>query len=297
MINIQNFITRPYRGMVVACGLFLMASLMFGCSAARLAYTNGETLTYWWLDKYVEFDNDQRSEVKNDLEHLFDWHRKTQLQGYVQFLKRAQSRVQGGVTEAELRSDYNDIKKHTLVLTDKALPALAKLALSLHPDQIDHIEKKFGSNNDKYRKDYLRGNLDKRQQYRYKKVLQQAEHWFGNFSAEQQRQIRAASDARPINNELVLADRIQRQAALLSLLRKIQSEKPSQEVTMTMIRNHVIALLERAGIPEHKEFFDGFRTSSIQMAATIINATTPVQKAHFVKTTQHWIADFNALSL
>ena len=269
---------------------------MLGCSAARFAYSNGETLTYWWLDRYVGFDHSQSQMVKTDLANLFAWHRRTQLQGYVQFLKQAQHRIHAGVTEADLQNDYKDIKKHVLVLTEKALPALADLALALHPDQIDNIEKKFASNNEEYRKDYLRGNLEKRQRYRYKKVLHQAEHWFGNFSPEQQRQIRALSDARPLNNELVLADRIQRQAALIALLRKIQSEKPGREAAMAMIRNHVVAFLDRSSGSDHKEFFDAFRAGTIHLAVAIANGATPAQKHHFVKTTQRWIDDFNALS-
>lgn len=298
MKRIQNFIMRPYRSFATACVLLITVSLMFGCSAARLAYSNGETLTYWWLDRYVEFDHNQSLTVKSDLANFFAWHRRTQLQGYVQFLKRAQNRVQGGITEAELQSDYRDIKKHVLFLTDRALPALADLALTLRPEQIDNIEKKFASNNDDYRKDYLRGSLEKRQHYRYKKVLQQAEHWFGNFNAEQGRQIRAVSDSRPLNNEFVLADRIQRQAAFVSMLRKIQSERPSKEATMAIIKNHVIALLDRSVSlsPEHKEFFDVFRASSIHLTAVIINGATPAQKAHFVKTTRRWIDDFDALA-
>ena len=269
---------------------------MAGCSAGRLAYSNGETLSYWWLDRYVGFDSSQSPFVKTELANLFAWHRKTQLPEYVQFLKRAQSRTQNPVSEAELQDDYNGIKKHLLVLTDRALPALAELALSLSPEQIDNIQKKFAKNNDDYRKDHLNGDLEKRQRYRYKKVLKQAENWFGSFTPEQEREMRAASDARPINNELVLADRMQRHAATLALLRKIQSEKPSREMTMRMIRGHAVASLERSLSPEHKDFFDGFRASSIHLAGVIINGVNPAQKTHFVKTTQRWIDDFMALA-
>jgi hypothetical protein len=274
MKRIQNFIMRP----------------------SRLAYSNGETLSYWWLDRYVGFDSRQTSFVKSELANLFAWHRKTQLQDYVQFLKQAQSRAHRQVTEAELQDDYGHIQKHILVLTDHALPVLAELALSLSPEQIDNIQEKFARNNDDYRKDHLRGNVEKRQNFRYKKALRQAENWFGSFTPEQEAQIRTISDARPLNNELALADRMQRQAATISLLKKIQSEKPNRDVAMTMIRHHMVASLERSANAQHKEFYDVFRTSSIHMTTAIINGTTPAQKEHFIKTTQRWIDDFVALS-
>jgi hypothetical protein len=296
MKSMQNFIMRPYRAIATACTLLLTAGLLFGCSAARLGYSNGEMLSYWWLDSYVEFNSDQRRWVKKELANLFAWHRKTQLPEYVRFLKHAETRVQNQVTETELRDDYDKIKKHILILTDRALPVLAELALSLNPQQVDNIEKKLASNNDDYRKEYLDGNLEKRQRLRYKKTLKQAENWFGSFSTEQEQQIRALSDVRPLNNELVLADRMQRQAALISLLRKIQADKPERDIAMSMIRNYVAAAIDRSLSPEHKRYFDAFRASSIHMTAAIINGTTPAQKAHFLKTTQQWINDFTALS-
>jgi hypothetical protein len=292
----QNFIMRRYSVFASWIGIFLIASLMLGCSAARLGYTNGETVSYWWLDNYVDFENDQKPWVKKQLANLFAWHRSTQLKGYVQLLTRAQSRIQGNVSEAELKADYDDLKKRVLVLTDKALPQMAELALALQPRQIANIEKKFESNNDKYRKEYLRGDIEQRQRFRYKKALKQAEYWFGDFSHEQEQLMRAASDARPLNNELVLADRLQRQAALIALLKKIQLEKPSRDATAALLKDYVNSTMDRFANPEHKAFFDASNAGSIHLTSVIINSATPTQKAHFVKTLQQWIDDFNALA-
>lgn len=296
MKRIQNFIMQPCGATAATCVLLLMISLLAGCSSARLAYSNGETLTYWWLDGYAGFDSDQGSRVKKEIDDLFNWHRKTQLRSYVQFLKRGQHRVQAGASVAELQRDHDEIKKHILVLADRALPVMADLALSLRPEQIDNIKKKFASNNDKYRKDHLHGGLEERQHYRYKRVIRQAEHWFGDFSPKQKQQIRMHSDARPLNNELVLNDRMQRQAALIALLRDIQREKPGRDVAMSMIRNHIVAALDRSLAPEHKAFFETARAGTIHMTAAIINGATPAQKSHFVKTMQGWIDDFSALA-
>ncbi len=293
----QNFIMRPHRLLATTAGIFLIAILLAGCSAARLGYSNGETISYWWLNNYIGFEPNQKPWLKKHIADLFAWHRKTQLQGYMQVLTRTQLRIPGNVTEAELLADYDNIKKHLLVLTDRALPDMADLALSLQPHQIANIEEKFSSNNDDYRKDYLRGNIEQRQRFRYKKALKQAEHWFGNFSTEQERQIRAASDARPLNNELVLADRLRRQAALIALLNKIHAEKPGREATMAMLKEHVVAMVNHFANPEHKAFFDASTNGSIHLIAVILNNATQVQKEHFGKTLQDWIDDFNELSV
>ena len=114
----------------------------------------------------------------------------------MQLLRLAQKQVQRNVRTAEILTNYDEIKQRASLTIDKALPDLADLALTLRPQQIARIEKKFAVNNDDYRKDYLRGDIEQHQRLRFKKVMEQAEYWFGDFSREQEALIRRASDAR-----------------------------------------------------------------------------------------------------
>lgn len=292
----QNSSMRSLRSWMTWISLTVLIAIVAGCSAARLAYSNGETLSYWWLNAYVDFNDEQRPWVKKEIAALFAWHRKTQLESYVQFLKHAQKRVQGQVSEADLLADYEDAKKRLLVIADRALPQLAELALTLDEEQIAHIEKKFASNNDEYRKDYLRGDLEDRQEFRFKKLRKHVEHWFGDLSREQEKQLRIASDRRPLNNELVMANRLQRQQALIAMLKKIHAEKPSRDATMRMIRDYINAALDRFGNAEHKKFFEATKLETIRIVAGIANNATPEQKEHFLHATTQWIHDFEAMS-
>lgn len=292
----QNSITRSLQSWMTWISLSVLIVLVAGCSAARLAYSNGETLSYWWLDAYADFTGEQRPWVKKEIGALFAWHRQTQLEHYIQLLRHAQQRVEGPVDEADLLADYEDAKKRLLVIADQALPQLADLALALDEEQIAHIENKFASKNDEYRKDYLRGNVEKRQAFRFKKLRKQVEYWFGSLSREQESHLRLASDRRPLDNELVLNNRLQRQQALIAMLRKIHAEKPGRNVAMKMIREYIQAVLDRFGNPEHKKFFQETKRETIRIVAGIANSATAEQKEHFQHVTQQWIKDFEALS-
>lgn len=278
--------------------IFLLVSLLLGCSAARLGYRHGETISYWWLHSYVDFDNEQQPWIKTRIDKLFAWHHKTQLKDYVQLLGSAQKRITHTVTHDELLGDYEDLKKRTMLLVDRALPDLADLALSLNPQQIGSLEKKYASNNEKFRKDYLSGDRTQRQNFRYKKIMQQAEFWFGNFSREQEASIRKASDARPLNNELLMADRVQRQRELIALLKKIHADKPSREAVIALLREHIhTRYFDRSGAPaDQKAFFDASHEGAINLALVIVNLTTPEQKAHAIKKAQQWIDDFKEMA-
>ncbi|WP_228535304.1 DUF6279 family lipoprotein [Noviherbaspirillum malthae] len=292
----QKFIMQPYRALVLRYGIFLFACVLAGCSALRLGYANGDTVTYWWLNSYIDINEEQKPWVRQDIERLFTWHRKTQLGDYAQYLEQVQQRLHHPVKPDDVMQDYAGIKKRSLVFIDKALPELTRLAMDLQPEQIAHLEKKFASNNEAYRKEYLKGNLEDRQLFRFKKVLKQAEYWFGNFTSEQEAQIRKASDARPLDNELWAEERRQRQQELLRILRKIQSDKPSKEAVSAMLRQYVERSFDNFTYAEHKDFFDGMRNGSANMVAVIANVATQEQREHARERLQKWIDDCRALA-
>lgn len=277
--------------------LVLLAILLAGCNALRLGYANGDTFVYWWMDGYVDFTNEQKPWVKAHIDRLFDWHRKTQLRDYAQLFGQVQQRLQRGPAQpAEIREDFDAIRKRAATVLEKSIPELTDLALAIESAQIAHLEQKLAANNEKYRREYLRGNVDDRQRLRFKKVMKQAEYWFGNFSDEQEAQIRKASDARPLDNDVWMAERARRQQELLQMLRKIHAEKPAREVVSKMIRDFVRRSFENFTYAEHKAFFDGSSDGMAQMIATIVNVATPEQKAHAVRRLQKLIEDCHELA-
>ncbi len=274
-------------------GLMVMAA---GCSSIRFTYNHGDTLLYWWLNNYLDLDSDQSGWVKKDIDNLFQWHRKTQLKDYVQLLQNGQRQLAGNITQADLAGDYADIKARTELLAYKALPELADLARSVRPEQIAQMEKKFAKNNEDYRKKFMRGDLEARQKARFKKSMEQFDLWFGNFTAEQEAVLRKASDARVLDNDVWMDERIRRQKQIVAALRKIQTEKLDKDATVSVLHKLVKELFGRFEAPERKAFFDTYTDQTIQLILTAVKIATPAQKAHAQKRMQGWIEDFNVLA-
>ncbi|HEY0491532.1 MAG TPA: DUF6279 family lipoprotein [Telluria sp.] len=266
------------------------------CSSIKFTYNNGDTLLYYWLNAYVDIDTDQSDWVKKDIDDLFQWHRSTQLKDYVQLLEKGQRQLAGNITQADLLANYREVRARSEKLAYKAVPDLADLALSLKPDQIETLEKKFASNNEKYRKKFLRGDAEERNKVRYKKAMEQFDLWFGNFSRDQEAALRKASDARPLDNEIWLEERMRRQQMILATLRKIQSQKLNREATIPLVQNLVRDFFTRMDSPERKSFYDASVDGTTKMVMTAIRIATPEQKAHAQKRMQGWIDDFKALA-
>jgi hypothetical protein len=293
----KKFNTQPlYRRMrqLFLLGLCLTIA---ACSSIKLTYDHGDTLLYWWLNAYVDLDSDQKSWVKKDIDDLFQWHRNTQLKDYSQLLGKAQKQLQSdSLNQADLLALYGDVKSRTESLMMKAAPQLADLALSLRPEQIDSMQKKFASNNNEFRKKNMHGDAAAQQKFRYDKSMEQFELWFGSFSDEQEAIIRKASDARPLDNAIWLDERMRRQNNIVALTRKIQQEKPGKEATVALIRKLIEDDFKREDNPERKPFFDAYTNSTAQLVLTVIKIATPEQKAHALKRMQGWIDDLNQLA-
>ncbi|MFT5591504.1 MAG: hypothetical protein ACI9ZF_003707 [Bradyrhizobium sp.] len=277
---------RITQSMTKKAALLAFAVVLAGCSALRLTYSNGETLSYWWLNNYVNFDQAQQKQVRTQLDNLFFWHQKTQLPDYAQLMGASQRRLQDPVNAETVRVDYDGLKKRLVVILDQALPALADLALSLSPGQIDRIESKLADSAEQYRKDYLVGDVEERQRFRYKKIIKQAEYWFGDFSDAQQTRIRGLSDARPLDNERVMADRSQRHRDLIALLRKIRLDQPPRTAVVQALKTYTRVHYERIGKDDNAAFFAASTDASIRLTADIIALATPQQKTHALEQLQ-----------
>jgi hypothetical protein len=278
------------------CIVLAFAILLAACSSLRLAYNNADTLLYWWLDNYVDFEGEQKAEVKRDIDDFFRWHRKTQLQDYVQLLQKAQRQLRGNPTQADLMADYVDIRDRTEALLLRSAPNIADMALSLKPEQLATMEKKFAKNNAEFRKKNMKGDAQDQNKFRYKKSMEQFELWFGSFSREQEAIIRKASDARPLDNGLWLDERMKRQGRILALARKIMTEQPSRQVATQWIEELVRASFDRLAASERKPFFDAYTQSTLELVHTVVRIATPEQKAHAQKRMDGWIKDLNTLA-
>ncbi len=292
--NTQDSLLQRFRMLFVLTIVVALAA----CSSVKFAYNQGDTLLYWFVDAYVDLDSEQAPLVKEDIGQLIKWHRKTQLREYSQFLTKAQAKLaSNNITHADLKADYKDIRNRTELLANKALPELTDLALSVKPEQIANIEEKFRKNNETYRKKFVSISNDKKQKQRYKKSMEQFELWFGDFSSDQEEVLRKASDARPLDNQIWLDERIIRQKKIIAVLREIQAKKLGKEQTSALLSNLLKDIFGRFESTERKPFFDAYIDSTLNLTLTAIKIATPTQKAHAQKRMQGWIDDFKVLSV
>ena len=274
----------------------LVLLLTAGCSMTRLGYASADNFSYWWLDRFIDFTPEQEAWVREDIREFFAWHRRTQLPDYAQVMAHVETRLQQPLSAADVREEFEVIRLRLERATDYALPALARLSLSLSERQIENIERRFARNNEKLEREWLRGTLDERREVRFGNLMKHAEYWFGSFSTEQKRQLRALSDARPLDAETWLAERAQRQQALLAVLRKIHAERPEPKTAVRMLRAHVQDVLDNRSHGGNQAYLDASRQAMAELIAQVANMASPEQKEHASRKFRQLIRDSHALA-
>ncbi len=277
---------------VVAAALALTTA---GCDLAKVGYRNGDTVGMVLMNRYLDLTGEQKDFIKPKLRALLIWHRTTQLPDYASFAIEMQKKASQPLTAADIATLSEQSKRRLFTTLDHALPDMADIVLHLTPANIRNLKKKFVENDDDFRKDYLSGDVEKRQKVRYEKTLERTEEWYGRFSRDQRAAIRRLSDARPLDNEILFAERQRHEQEIVALLTKVEKDKPSRDAVVAMMKAYADAF-EHSPDDERRAFVESLHRATDEMNAQIHNLATPAQRGRASSKLQEWIDDFRSLN-
>jgi len=275
-------------------GVLLLAAALGACSAIRLAYNNLPTVSYWWLDGYLDFDSEQAPKVRDELAQLLDWHRQNELPRIASLLQEAQALAPGEVTPAQVCTMADRIRERLLAVTDHAETAGAQLALSLTAAQLQQLERKYAKNNATYRKEWLDRTPAQVQEKRYDQFLDRTEDFYGRLSTEQRELLRQQVAQSVFDPKLADTERRQRQQEALALLRGFVADKP----TPAEARAALHAYIQRVAEPPPGRWRDqqqALLEEGCRNTAALHNGTTASQRAQAVRRLQAYQDDLRQL--
>ncbi len=214
--------------------LALVCVLVLGaCSqATRIAYSNATSLAIWYIDDWFDLREEQRDWLKARLNRYFAWHRANELPAYEKLLLDAAGQAGTRVTEEDVRRIYGDVRKLTTRAVEQALPDMAEFLLKMQPEQVAYLEKKYADENAKALKQAGRKSALERQEVRAKRFIERIEDWTGRLSPGQRELVRTRLAVLPDITDEWLADRRQRQADTIAIMRN----RPSRDEAIKSLR-------------------------------------------------------------
>jgi hypothetical protein len=273
------------------CGVAMLVS---GCSALRIGYSQAPDLVYWWLDGYVDWTSAQTPRVRAALTQWFAWHRRTQLPDYAVLLTRAQTEVLADTTAARACEWQVDIVKRASIAFEQAVPAAADILLTITPQQIAHLERRYAKNNEEFRDDYLQPDLGKRAELTLKRTVERAEMLYGRLDDAQRARMTLALARSPFDPEAWFAERRQRQQEVLQLLRSVVAGGASREQVQAGLRAYADHV-QRSPQEAYRRYSERLMEFNCGFAATLHNGTSAAQRRAAAKTLAGWEGDVRAL--
>jgi hypothetical protein len=275
-------------------GVLLLAAALGACSAIKLAYNNLPTVSYWWLDGYLDFDSEQSPKVRDELAQLLAWHRQNELPRLSAMLQDAQALAPAEVTPEQVCAMADRIRERLLAVSERAEPAGTELALSLTDAQLQQLERKYAKNNATYRKDWLDRTPAQVQEKRYDQFLDRAEDFYGRLSTEQRDLLKQQVAQSVFDPRLADAERRKRQQEALVLLRGFVAGKPSPAEARAALHGYIQRIAEPPPGPWHDQQ-QALLQEGCRNTAALHNNTTASQRAQAVRRLQAYQDDLRQL--
>ena len=275
--------------------LLSLAVALGGCTAVKLGYSSLAQLGYWWLDGYVDFDESQSAAVRDDLARIHAWHRVNELPRYVQLLQQFERLAPGDVTPAQACAFEPELRARADALRSRFEPALIAHAMTLQPEQLDHLERKFQERNREYQKEWVRLPPDELVDKRLNEFVERAEMLYGRLDGAQRALMRQLVRNSAYNPAMVATESRRRQKDIVTTLRHVAG----QPLEIPEARGAVRALLDRVVVPPdaaHRAYLETVRQETCRMVSTMHNSMRPAQREHAARRLRSWQRDLRELS-
>lgn len=275
--------------------LTLFVLTIAACSSLRLGYNNADTLLLYMLNSYLDLDDSQQQLAREGTRALLDWHRGSQLTEYARFIDDAQAQLERPVEPRQVLTFTLGFNERLATIGEQAAPTLARLALTLRPEQLERLEKKLAQDLRKARRELVRHSGANAIGERTRLYAERAEDWFGSVSEAQRALIRASLAARSGGDQWWLEEKALRQRELLALARRLQQEQPAVEVGAQWVREYLVSLREPPA-PERWMQIEAWRLGNAELVAQLVNSADAEQKRYLLEKLRGYAEDFSALA-
>jgi len=216
---------------IVVLIIVLMWSLcLTSCSTLSLSYRYADWLLYWKIDGYIDLTSDQQPFLQEQLATLQQWHRDEELPRYILFLDDVKEKWQDGLTQAELKSIFQQFTSLWKTLGQRFVTEGTPFLIKINPIQIQNLEQAMHEDNQELLK-RIGQTLLERMEKRLERVFEELEDWLGPLTSDQKLHIAGLIRKFPDTTHEWLLNRQRRQANFLALLQsKIAPSKLEQQI-------------------------------------------------------------------
>jgi hypothetical protein len=269
----------------------LLALMLASCSVLRLAYYH---LDYWLLgqvEDFVTLNDEQRVWLEERLKAHRQWHCRTQLPAYDQWLGELRAEIMSAEPDpAHLDRLARQLQSFIDAILIEFAPTLAELLVRLDPVQRAELFARLDQEVTEARIKYLDPPPEERQRERAERMEKRLRPWIGDLTMEQSTRIRQWSIALDRQGGGWLANR-QR------LLEAVREALNGSDMSAARIR--LVGLFETPAIVRTEDYTRQAarsRVEALALTADLMRLVTDRQRARLTQRLDGLRADLRALS-
>lgn len=293
----------------------VLVLLLGACSSVRLGYASLPSLLAWRIDRDLALDGAQRALVGEHLDSLASWHRASELPRYAAFLSGIAA-APAPVSEATVAGwRIRALEDAWRPIAEKAALPVAALALTLRPEQLDRLARRFAERNDELKREWgLVANgiapaggrqaadgglalVDARAliDARVERFRGRAEFFLGELQKPQLDTLRALAAAHPPYEADWMAEREARQRQTIAVLGAIAREQPPIEVAEARVRDWLLAVWKVDDTARAARLAEASAATD-RLSAALLASAAPLQREAMTRRLRGWVQDLEAMA-
>lgn len=279
---------RPLGRLAVLAAALVLA----GCTALRVVYHQAPSLSYWWIDGYVDLDSRQTAQVRADLDAWFAWHRTEELPRLADLLRDWQRLAPNDITAEQVCLQFDRVRERLERAATEAASPMARLALQLSPAQLEHLARQQAKSNREFEDDFIKPSPGRVLDRRTERAQDRIEMFYGRLTDAQRNLLRQQLAASPFDAPRTQQERLVRQADLLQTIRQAQADPASAR---RRVQAHMARFTD-SPTPGYNAYLQASVQHGCRQIALIHNSTTPQQRQRAIATLQQYEADLRTLA-
>ena len=275
--------------------LLVWGSLLQGCSAVRLAYSQVPQLAYWQLNRYLDLSDAQTDRVRSELDQLHQWHRSAMLPQHAKLLQQVQQQLPATVTPEQACRIYDEARMQFDAVWAQAEQRLLWLAPQLSQAQIRTLELQQAQTNVDWKKQWLDTSPEQMREQRYKQILSRAETFYGSLDGPAREALRSYVAGSTFDPQRSYAERLRWQKDLVGVLQGIALDRGDHQRTLGLLRGYR-ARFNASPDPAYQRYAQRLVEEGCEAFARMHNAMTPAQRMQAVQSLKGYERDFWVLA-
>lgn len=274
--------------LAIALAVLLLAA---GCGL-RFFYTQLDWLVPWYVKDYITLDGDQRALLETRLLQRLDWHCRTQVPDYAQWLRRAEQRlVEGDLELADLEGHAEQAEVFWRELMAAIAPDAAEILAAADDAQVHELFANFEDRNRKVREEYLEPAQAERHAQRVERMERRLRRWFGPMNPGQRELIEAwSAELAPVAEDW-LENRRRWQARLGAALER-RAQRPEFDALIAELLGEPEAHWSEA----YRARVEANRQRTLALLLDLYKFSTPRQQARLLREVRSLATDFERLA-